>query len=86
MKIRTYADLHLFYDNNDMERYIVTELNDLVHNILDNKVDMIVFCGDLAHTTYQSSDKRFINILSFVKKVINVATKTATNLSVKKEK
>ena len=82
MKIRTYADLHLFYDNNDMERYIATELNDLVHNILDNKVDMIVFCGDLAHTTYQSSDKRFINILNFVKLVINVATKTNTQVRI----
>ena len=82
MKIRAYADLHLFFDNNDMEHYINNELHDLVHNIIDNKVDMIVFCGDLAHTTYQSSDKRFINILNFVKKVINVATKTKTQVRI----
>ena len=82
MKIRAYADLHLFFDNNDMERYINNELHDLIHNIMDNKVDMIVFCGDLAHTTYQSSDKRFINILNFVKNVINVATKTKTQVRI----
>ncbi len=78
IKIRAYADLHLFHDLNTMDDYINNELNDIINQMMTNKVDLIVFCGDLAHTTYQSSDRRFIEILNFVKRIVEVAEKTGT--------
>ena len=74
MNIRVYSDLHLFYDKDDMNRYIYTELNDLKNELLNNPPDYLVFCGDLCHKPYKSDDIRFINIINFITDVVNICT------------
>lgn len=72
MRIRTYADLHLFYSKDDMNRYITEELNELKQNLMDDKPDLLVFCGDLTHTSYNSDDVRFIEIMKFINSIVNI--------------
>ena len=51
MKIRAYADLHLYYKREDMDRYNNEELSELKKELFNNPPDLLVFCGDLCHTT-----------------------------------
>lgn len=72
MKIRAYADLHLFYSKDDMNRYIKEELNILKETLIEDKPDLLVFCGDLTHTSYNSDDIRFIEIMKFINSIVNI--------------
>ena len=76
MKIRAYADLHLFYSKDDMNRYITEELNTLKETLLEDKPDLLVFCGDLTHTSYNSDDIRFIEIMKFINSIVEICEKT----------
>lgn len=75
MRIRTYADLHLFVNKDDMDRYIREELQDIKDNLISDPVDMLVFCGDLTHVPYRSDDIRFINTIKFITDIVNVCRK-----------
>lgn len=75
MKIRAYADLHLFYSRQDMERYWNTELRELIENLENDSPDMLVFCGDLCHIPYKNDDIRFIKTLQFMREVIEICRK-----------
>ena len=72
MRIRAYADLHLFKDKETMNRYISEELNDLVMKLMDDPPDMLIFAGDLTHTSYQSDDIRFLETIKFITKVVTI--------------
>lgn len=72
MKIRTYADLHLYYNKDDMDRYNNEELLELKKELIDNPPDLLVFCGDLSHTPYKSDDIRFINTISFITQIVQI--------------
>lgn len=72
MRIRTYADLHLYYDKDEMDRYNSEELHDLKENLLNDPPDLLVFCGDLCHRSYKADDIRFTNIIKFITDVINI--------------
>lgn len=72
MKIRTYADLHLYVNKDDMDRYNKEELTILKNELIDNPPDVLVFCGDLTHTPYRSDDIRFINVIKFITDVVNI--------------
>lgn len=72
MKIRAYADLHLYYNKDDMDRYNNEELLELKKELINNPPDLLVFAGDLCHTTYKSDDIRFINIIKFITDIVNI--------------
>ena len=72
MKIRAYADLHLYYRREDMDRYNNEELSELKKELFNNPPDLLVFCGDLCHTTYKSDDIRFINIIKFITQIVDI--------------
>ncbi len=74
-KIRAYADLHLYYNKDDMQRYDDNELAKLKEELILNPPNMLVFCGDLCHMPYKADDIRFINTIKFVTEVVNICRK-----------
>lgn len=72
MRIRAYADLHLYYNKDEIERYNNEELMELHNTLIQDPPDMLVFCGDLCHMTYKSDDPRFIHIIRFITKVVDI--------------
>lgn len=72
MRIRAYADLHLYYNKDDMDRYNAEELHDLKENLLNDPPDLLVFAGDLCHMSYKADDIRFTNIIKFITDVISI--------------
>lgn len=66
MKIRVYADLHLYINNNDIDRYDTTELLDLKTRLYTDPVDVLIFAGDLTHKVYSTDDRRFVNTIRFI--------------------
>lgn len=72
IRIRAYADLHMYYNKDEMDRYNNTELLDLKNNLLKDPPDLLVLCGDLCHTTYKSDDIRFINIIKYATELVDI--------------
>lgn len=75
MRIRAYADLHLFVNKFDMDRYIQEELEDIKTNLINDPIDLLVFCGDLTHIPYRSDDIRFINTIKFITDIVDICRK-----------
>ena len=78
MRIRVYADLHLYISNDDIDRYDTTELLDLKNLLYTDPVDMLVFAGDLTHKVYSTDDRRFVNTMRFISSVRDACLATNT--------
>lgn len=72
MKIRAYADLHLFKVKGEMNRYINEELQILKEGLLNNPPDLLVFSGDLTDRPYPSDDIRFIETMNFISDIVRI--------------
>ena len=78
MRIRVYSDLHLYINNDDIDRYDLNELLELKNLLYTDPVDMLVFAGDLTHKVYSTDDRRFVNAMKFVADVRDVCEATNT--------
>lgn len=82
MRIRVYADLHLYISNDDIDRYDTTELLDLKNLLYTDPVDMLVFAGDLTHKVYSTDDRRFVNTMRFISSVRDTCLATNTKFRI----
>lgn len=82
MRIRVYADLHLYISNDDIDRYDTTELLDLKNLLYTDPVDMLVFAGDLTHKVYSTDDRRFVNTMRFISSVRDACLATNTKFRI----
>lgn len=82
MRIRVYADLHLYISNDDIDRYDTTELLDLKNLLYTDPVDMLIFAGDLTHKVYSTDDRRFVNTMRFISSVRDACLATNTNFRI----
>ena len=82
MKIRVYADLHLYYRLDEMNRYDINELLDLQNELILHPVDMLIFAGDLTHKVYSTDDLRFVNCMRFVARVREICQQTNTQFRI----
>lgn len=78
MRIRVYADLHLYVSNDDIDRYDTTELLDLKNLLYTDPVDVLIFAGDLTHKVYSTDDRRFVNTMRFIASVRDACKATNT--------
>ncbi len=78
VKIRVYSDLHLYINNDDINRYDLGELLDLKNLLYTDPVDMLIFAGDLTHKVYNTNDRRFVNTMAFISDVRNICESTNT--------
>lgn len=74
IKIRAYADLHLFFKREYMSEYI-TQLTDIITELQTNPVDLLVFAGDTMHKAYNMNEEEMKYIFSFIKSVVEVCEK-----------
>ena len=84
MRIRVYADLHLYISNDDIDRYDTTELLDLKNLLYTDPVDMLIFAGDLTHKVYSTDDRRFVNTMRFISSVRDACLATNTKFRILK--
>lgn len=82
MRIRVYADLHLYISNDDIDRYDTTELLDLKNLLYTDPVDMLIFAGDLTHKVYSTDDRRFVNTMRFISSVRDACLATNTKFRI----
>ena len=82
MRIRVYADLHLYISNDDIDRYDTTELLDLKNLLYTDPVDMLIFAGDLTHKVYSTDDRRFVNTMRFLSSVRDACLATNTKFRI----
>ena len=82
MKLRVYADLHLYISNDDIDRYDTTELLDLKNLLYTDPVDMLIFAGDLTHKVYSTDDRRFVNTMRFISSVRDACLATNTKFRI----
>lgn len=82
MRIRVYADLHLYISNDDIDRYDTTELLDLKNLLYTDPVDMLIFAGDLTHKVYSTDDRCFVNTMRFISSVRDACLATNTKFRI----
>lgn len=82
MRLRVYADLHLYISNDDIDRYDTTELLDLKNLLYTDPVDMLIFAGDLTHKVYSTDDRRFVNTMRFISSVRDTCLATNTKFRI----
>lgn len=82
MRLRVYADLHLYISNDDIDRYDTTELLDLKNLLYTDPVDMLIFAGDLTHKVYSTDDRRFVNTMRFISSVRDACLATNTKFRI----
>lgn len=71
MRIRAYADLHMFFNRDERPRYL-KELEVIKQELRQNPVDLLVFAGDLMDKAFSMDDIVMPDIFRFVKDILDI--------------
>lgn len=71
MKIRVYADIHMYHSNTDAIRYM-KELSEIKNNLIHDPPHMLVFAGDLIDKMYNMDSMQLPHIFNFVNDIVTI--------------